>query len=370
MALLDLPIELLAALPPFLHNIEDFTNAASSCRALRLGFSLVEPPTILQLASRSAPTFFSPHPWFLVLATARQVSDWALGDKTRTQELREAFQGGMQGLLDLCFRVCGITMDDIRRLHLARFSLINPLANKLDQIAGNDWYAAEDFWNGGVSDAWTVDCHPQRAAFQIMIYWELFGSTLRAFFTPELNLPKFDLQTRLDFIKYCIPDWICDGGYPGFEVLPVGPYHPDAKEKEKLPVDQVALHHILSGGRWERLWKAARAEVGPDFEGDWRQEMWKCAFLSFGLESMEIVKDVKITSNVDKRFLVSNTIQPDPILTVAWHQRLSEIRGQIARLDAVTQKPLTTVIGIGRQNRVSQAPNMGAETYLCMARFF
>ncbi len=363
----DLPLEILAAVPSFMRNIEDFTNAASSCRTLRIAFSLTAPNTILRLAASSAPTFFSPHPLFLIMATARRVSDWAIGVESRTQELRKAFQGGIEALYDLCLRIGGLTMDDIRRLHLARFSTVNPLSNKIDQMAGSQWYGIDDFWNGGVSEAWTVLCEAERSAFHIMIYWELFGSTLRAYLEPDLGLPKFDLQTRLDFIKYCIPDWICEGGYPGLEVLPVGPYLPGSKTQEHLPSDQIALQHILHCGRWERLWQRPMLEIGPDFNDDWRQALWKNACLSFGMESMEIIKDIKVTSDVDQRYLASKTVQPDPVLTPSWCQRLSGIREQIEQLDSVRHKPNTTLIGDVLQHSLFEIPNIAEEIYVCMA---
>ncbi|RDW71654.1 hypothetical protein BP5796_07688 [Coleophoma crateriformis] len=367
MHLTELPVELLAALPSFIRNLEDYTNAASTCRTLRIAFALAAPHTILRLAASSAPTFFSPHPWFLVMATARQVSDWAVGSESRTQELRRAFQGGISSLYDLCLHVGGLTMEDIRRLHLARFSTINPLANKIDQMAGSQWYGAPAFWNGGVSEAWTVSCEPERSVFHIMVYWELFGSTLRAYLEPDLGLPKFDLATRLDFIKYCIPDWICNGGYPGLEVLPIGPYLPGSDTQKNLPADQIALQFILNCGRWQRLWEKPMFEVGPDFANEWRQALWKNSCMSFGMESMEIVTEMKVTSEVDSRYLASQTVQPDRVLTPAWHQRLSRVRAQIEQLDAVQHRPRTTVIGTVLQHPVSDAPNLAEETYVCMA---
>jgi hypothetical protein len=371
MLLIELPTEILAALPSFLYNIEDFMNAASSCRTLRNAFTLAKPNTILQLAAVSAPVFFSPHPWFLVLATARQVSDWAAGNESRMQELRKAFQGGMEGLYDLCLRVGGLPMDKVRQLHLSRFSTINPLSNKIDQMAADQWYDVTNFWSGAVSEANTIHCVPQRSAFQIMIYWELFGGTLRAFLEPDLCLPKIDLLTRLEYIKYCIPDWICEDGYPGLEVLPVGPYlRPPGSEDVSLPADQIALNHILTCGRWRRLWQRPMLEVGPDLEDQWRQVLWENACLSFGLESMDIIKDVNVTSEVDQRYLASEIVQPDPVLTPMWHQRLSTLRQQIEHLDSAHQKPETRMIGERRPAPLSEAPNMAAEVHVCMAAYW
>ena len=103
-------------------------------------------------------------------------------------------------------------MEDIRRLHQARFSIINPLADQIDRMAGDQWYESvnEDFWNGGVSEPATLETESALAAFQIIIYGELFASSMQAFLESEKKLlPSFDVETRLDYIKYCIPDRTC-----------------------------------------------------------------------------------------------------------------------------------------------------------------
>ncbi|KAJ9144900.1 hypothetical protein NKR23_g5570 [Pleurostoma richardsiae] len=288
MHLLDLPRELLAGLPAHLRNIEDFNNMRSTCRTLRAIFEGTLPNTVLRLAAASAPTFFSPHPHFLVMATARQVSDWALGHEERTKQLVEAFRGGIDGLYALCVEKAGLTLEDVRRLHLARFSVINPLADKIDKMAGRQWYATPNFWSGGVSEPYTIETEADRAAFQVIIYGELFASTMRAHLEPERNLPRFGRDVRIEFIKYCIPDWVCEGGYKGFEVLPSGPYRKD-REVERINGDQVALHHILSSRRWARLWEPVMRAVGPDFEDKRCQAVWWNAVQTQGLEGMELV---------------------------------------------------------------------------------
>jgi hypothetical protein len=89
------------------------------------------------------------------------------------------------------------------------FSFISPIADMIGRCAGAQWCATPNFWDGGVSDAATISVEPTRPLFQIIIYGELFCSTMRAALVPALRLPRFDLDMRLDFIKYCIPDWTC-----------------------------------------------------------------------------------------------------------------------------------------------------------------
>ncbi|ESK94725.1 hypothetical protein Moror_14220 [Moniliophthora roreri MCA 2997] len=143
MQLLDLPFEVLCSLPLYIRNIEDFNEASSTCSILYRAFSTATPNTILRLAAASSPTFFTPH--LLIAATARQVSDWALQSSSNTEALREALQGGTDGLLNLCVEKAGLTLDDLRRLHLARFSLVNPSSDKIDKMAGDQWYQTPNF---------------------------------------------------------------------------------------------------------------------------------------------------------------------------------------------------------------------------------
>jgi hypothetical protein len=306
MNLLDLPNEILSSLPLYINNIETFTSAASSCWRLRENFAKAHPKTVLLLADASAPTFFSPHPHYLITATARQVSGWALGNKENTDRLRKAFQGGIDGLYNFCIDNpnIGLTMEDIRRLHQARFSIINQLADQIDKMAGDQWYqsAPGNFWNGGVSEAYTLYTEPTLAAFQIIIYGELFASSMQAFLESEKKLlPSFDVEARLDYIKYCIPDRSCQS-YPGLEVLPTGPYAPGMEDR--YASHQVSLEHILHSRRWRRMWRQAIrmidrnfGEAGQEEDGDigeyedepWNRRLYRDALQTLGLEGMQLV---------------------------------------------------------------------------------
>jgi hypothetical protein len=304
MNLLDLPNEILSSLPVYINNIETFTNAASSCRRLRENFAKAHPKTVLLLADASAPTFFSPHPHYLLTAITRQASDWALGNKGNTDRLRKAFQGGIDGFYAFCINNpnIGLTMKDIRRLHQAQFSIINPLADRIDGMAGDRWYTTENFWDGGVSEPYTLQTEPTIAAFQIIIYGELFASTMQAFLeSGKKLLPSFDVETRLDYIKYCIPDRSCRS-YPGLDVLATGPYGPGVEHQYESY--QVSLEHVLHCRRWRRMWRRAMRMIDRNFEeaeqeedGDigeyedepWNRRLYRDALQTQGLEGMQLV---------------------------------------------------------------------------------
>ncbi|KAL1855008.1 hypothetical protein Plec18170_004420 [Paecilomyces lecythidis] len=335
---------------------------ASSCRRLRDNFAKTSPRTILQLAAASAPTFFSPHPHFLVMAVARQVSDWAIKSKENTQIFRKALQGGIDGFYDFCINSeevkAGLTMDDIRRLHLSRFSIINPFADQIDKMAGDQWYREPRFWNGGVSEPATLYTDSNRAAFQIIIYGELFGSSMDAFLEPDKQLPYIDLDTRLDYFKYCVPDVMCSS-YAGMEVLNVGPY----ADRAALSVeDQVALRHIFTCRRWRRMWSRGTQKIGERFPGDlawpygtddgdepWRLKIYRDALQIQGLEGMQIV-----------------TLPADKI-SKNYVERVMKMRQQILSLPGPL--PLRR-IGTRLQAPVSEAPDPGQEVYVCMASYW
>ena len=345
MHLLELPVEIISSIPPFIRNIEDFTNFSSTCRALHNIFSSTHPKTILRLADASAPTFFSPHPHFLVASTARELSSWAIQSDENTDELRKAFQSGIDGLYELCLSKCGLTLAQIRHWHSSRFRIINPLSNEIDKMAGQQWYSTPNFWNGGVSEPYTVHSEPDRQTFQIIIYGELFASTMDAWLQPERSLPWFDMQTRLDFVKYCIPDWCCEGGYPGLEVLATGPYAPLPEgERREYVADQGALDHILNCGRWQRPWNRVCTAINIHFADEWKQKMWFDAVQMQGLEGMEAM------------------------LSEAGLQRqranLERIYSQINALEE-QQKPATNHIGRCRE-MVSDAPDFSNEVHVCV----
>ncbi|KAH7383145.1 hypothetical protein BKA64DRAFT_178707 [Cadophora sp. MPI-SDFR-AT-0126] len=346
MNLLELPAELLGLIPLHLRDIEDFTNASSSCRTLRNVFSKTRPNQILQLAAVSSRVFFRPDPFFLIAATVRQVSDWALQSDENAGVLRAAFMGGVDTLLALCVEQAGITLEEIRRLHLMRFSTLNPVADMIDKAAGPQWYSTPNFWDGGVSDAATIYCDPVRTMYQITIYGELFSSSFRAFLEPEKPSPRFDIHMRLDFIRYCIPDYDCFLGVPGMErPKEVGPYDPVKLEDVGPEHDQVALRHVFLCRRWREAWEEVRRQVGGDFEDGWRQDMWKSFVECQGLNGLEMIRPGNV----------------EPV-----RERLSSARRRIEELEV---QPQTYKFGKWG-NPGTENPDMLKEVFILMAGFW
>jgi hypothetical protein len=260
-----------------------------------------------------------------------------------------------------------------------RFSIINPLSEAIDGMAGRKWATTEDFWDGGVSEPATLMAEADRAAMQIIIYGELFGSTFDHLLEkgPAGSEGEvFTIEDRLEFVKYCIPDPCCRS-WSTLVVKPVGPYSP-SRADGNIPEDQLVLQHLLTCRRWRRMWRAAMAKVDNDLflvgrehepkahhwtdyyswvdeEGQndlpglakerWREKLYRDALVYQGIEGMQLVTAPK--EKVDTKVL----------------EKARWIRSKIANLD----HPFDTVIfGPRSKIEISIAPDLSQETWLCM----
>ena len=213
----------------------------------------------------------------------------------------------------------------------------------IDRCAGAQWYSTPNFWNGGVSQPATISVEPEIALFQIIIYGELFCSSMRAAFEPALELPRFALDMRMDFINYCIPDQACWAAYVGLEVLYIGPYAPnDWDAIHQIRQNQVGLIHILKCRTWREAWETVRHQIGPDFDEEWRQEMWHSAVQMQGLDGLEMLRP----GGVEK-----------------WRHRLEEMRNKIEALDS-RFRPSVHKFGL-HEHSASDSPSMADEVFVC-----
>lgn len=225
----------------------------------------------------------------------------------------------MPGLMNLSLAHAeGVTMQRIRELHALRFSTINPVVNLIDQCIGQQWSATPDFWDGGVSDAATIQADPPENFFHLAIYGGLFGHAFDALLDPSspsttgpATRLASDVDTRLEFIKYCIPDAYCyacqflsrDVRLPDGTIDPrracqaIGPY----RSLDKLPPpqahfamdengNQLAVLHLLRSSRWAPSWTAVREAVGGDFDVEWKQRLWEMVVWCQGLEGMDMIR--------------------------------------------------------------------------------
>lgn len=316
--LLSLPRDILILLPDYIHNIEDYTNFSSTCKALRNCMGTASSHTILLLAAVQSTTFFRPSPHFLVTATARELGNWARESAANETELANRLEDGIDGLLDLALKHCGLNMERIRQLHLQRFSIINPVTDLIDKCVGSQWYTTPNFWSGGVDDAYTIDANPPAALFHLALYGELFGCDFEAFLDPAgRSARRLSVDTRFEFIKYCVPDYASydcqesahgvrmpDGQIdPRRAVKQTGPYAEDAEPCRDQ--NNIALVWLIQSSRWKPHWREMRAKAGitdfqtafadywwydPDDEQDWRQRMLEAIMICQGLDGLGMIR--------------------------------------------------------------------------------
>lgn len=302
----SLPQDILVMLPEYIHNIEDYTNLSSTCRTLRNAMATATPNTILRLAAAQSKIFFRPDPLFLLVATARELGIWARKSDANEQAFASKCKGSNEGLLELALEHCGLTPQRIRELHLARFTIINPVVDIIDKCVGNQWYAIEDFWSGGVSDACTIPAEPAETFFHLAIYGELFASELEALLMNQdaqaSATRMLKVSTRLAFVKHCIPNLAFTG---------IG----------NSNANGFALQHTVRSSRWRPYWKEMRALAGvADFQegfeygkfslleereeekgpNEWRQDLWESVMLCQGLEGLGMMLPRSRDAWVDK----------------------------------------------------------------------
>lgn len=370
--LLDLPRDILVLLQEFLHNIEDYMNVASTCRTLRECMDTPKPNTILHLAVAQSRTFFRPSPLFLVTATARELGNWARRSDANEKEFALRMEDGVEGLLDLALQHCGLTMQRIRELYEMRFSIVNPVTDIIDTCVGQQWYSTPDFWNGGVDDAYTIHAEPSDTLFHLAMYGELFAPDFEPILNDDTYARRLSVDTRLEFIKYCLPDFACaqngnvgagdillaDGSMdPRRVVKDTGPYRKDSNGNIRWTKDNnIALTWVIRSSRWRPRWQQMRAKAGPDFQEDfddgwwydedtsedWRQRMWENIMVCQGLEGLGMIR---------------------PGLQDLWIDKVREWREKIAALEREPPKTL-----VGRQGTL-EYPFLLGDLRICASGF-
>ena len=371
----DLPPELILKVAEHVRDIKDHMNLSSSSRKLRSTLEHTDPKAILRLAAAASRTFFQPSPHFLIAATAKQLSSWAAASSDHVDELRNAFRGGNEALLELCIDKCELTISDIRRMHEMRFSTINPIVDMIAKAAGKQWYATPNFWHGGVEYACTVDCDPPETFFHLATYGGLFGPALNEYLDSGEIPAALDIDSRLEYVKYCIPDWAChrcqpnaanamlsDRTYdPRRKVDRIGPYVND----NGYPGHQFAARHVLACRKWRQAWRDVREHLGGDFQADWqpyppnkrhkedgeqawKQDLWEDVVMMQGLEGMD---------------MIANWTNPGGVAVEKWRSFLDGKRSQIARK---VKKPRE--VAVGRQITY-EWPSLRSDLSICMSGF-
>lgn len=152
--------------------------------------------------------------------------------------------------------------------------------------------------------------------FHLIIYGELFAPDLDAFLEGDAQKRRLTVDTRLEFIKYCVPDFAChlkgraESSDPRRAVKSTGPYalwSLDGSYEVFPKNNNLALTWVIRSARWRPHWRAVRDKAGPDFQadfvdewwadeaggdsGDWRQRLWENVMICQGFEGLEMIRE-------------------------------------------------------------------------------
>ncbi|KAF1996318.1 hypothetical protein P154DRAFT_525608 [Amniculicola lignicola CBS 123094] len=309
---LNLPKDILISLPEYMEVIEDLINLSATCRAMRELYYDPPPRVVLRLCSESNVSLFRPLRYFLVAAVSEQLANWASKSQTNVFALQDCCKEGVDGLLDLCMEHCGLSIAHLRELHVLRSSTFDVVIEFIDKCYGSQCYGEDDFWDT-VEDVYTIASDAQDHFYQLAIYGGLFGPTRRAYLekgtmvTGSNGVVVGGVETRMEFIKYCIPDLaaVYNNESSGVPVHPlrhidyIGPYKKTSDGRfAPIKDNQDALMTCLKRKKFSKYWDSVRLLAGPDFPDDsgdvwdpagWKQRIWQTVILCHGLDGFQMM---------------------------------------------------------------------------------
>lgn len=280
--LADLPRDILITLPSFLHTLEDLNNLSSTCRELRLCMSDADPKLVLRLANASRH-LFQPWPFVLLATTARQLGDWARQDPANEAELVAAMEQDTlsedvcEDLLSLAVDKLGLTIARIRQFHELRKNVLSPLTSVMCDCTDLEWAPRENerrSWidhgrhSAEIPPAMVI-AEPDVVLLQLSIYAELFGPDLASLLEQEDSTQKkrkLSVDTRLTYMKYCIPGWSLRrcidysnrSNNSRTTIREIGPYrrlrHQKQPHKEVGNANEL-LRYTLRHPTWRKHWR-------------------------------------------------------------------------------------------------------------------
>lgn len=140
MQLTDLPAELIASLPNYLHSLDDLYSLIRTSRFFynTCANTFATFPPIF--AKKNGQDLLPPYPQLLLAGTARQIADWAVQSERNRQKLYDVITAGNEELLDLAVQASRLSLDDVHALHKAKIDIVNPLNHVLDLDCGPKLY--------------------------------------------------------------------------------------------------------------------------------------------------------------------------------------------------------------------------------------
>ena len=396
-----IPLTVLSLLPPHLDSITTLVSLLTLSHSTRsIILETLTPATLFHLCYIS-PTIFPP--WYLLSIISPSLSTRLSTTTTFRNSFKFACRHGPTSLLSNIHTQHSIptflpfNFLSLQHAHILH-QLINPLTDLVDKCIGAQWLNCEDFWNGGREDAVTLYGEADQSVWQCIVYGELFGkryeeglewllerqcidsSTQDSHHTnagdetlnhDEKNEIKdangvakkdndkddpgvmdqrtwarrngCDVSLRLEYIKYCIPDWhilssvkhplsnqraVTSSYLPSPSPSPPSPSSPHPSSSSNTPpvppihslrnlsLDSVysnpatlgqtehasaLLHLLCQSPLWAQITSAIRLCAGPDFgistyesfnglEGPgWKQLLWENALWTMGWDAVELI---------------------------------------------------------------------------------
>lgn len=214
-----------------------------------------------------------------------------------------------------------------------------------------------------MDDAYTIHADPPETLLHLVIYGELFAPDFDAFLA-GVGIRTISVDTRLEFVKYCVPDFACECADPELSisdprraVKAVGPYAPsETHHRYRGDNHNLALTWVIRSTRWKPHWKSLRAMAGPDFQDDfddqwwydaaddqdWRQRMWECVMICQGFGTLQMLR---------------------PHLRQSWVPTITQWRDQIRRLP---REPVTVMVG---RQATLQYPYLLGDLRICVSGY-
>ncbi|KAI1174778.1 hypothetical protein F4777DRAFT_579671 [Nemania sp. FL0916] len=281
--LLSLPLELFELVASSLPRIEDLFSLASTCTQLRAYVTGISPRMVLRAAAAS--NLFQPSP-LLATAVAREVGQWArLSDKNERKLAVVVAHLGVQGIVGLALQHCGLPWERVRQLQSLKFSLISPVQDLVDKYIGYKSFMKHD--RRTPDEPYTklelrayLKYETSDTLFHLVLYGELFAPDFEPVLNGDKTARKLSVATRLEFIKYCIPDHKCfTFAYPGPDprraTRRIGPYKYGVRDHrlEKIPCSNRALSSLIQniGPLYRAL--RARADVS-EFDDKFEEKVY------------------------------------------------------------------------------------------------
>lgn len=263
MQLTDLPAELIASLPNYLHSLDDLYSLVGTSRIFCntcANTSATFPPTF---AKKYGQNLLPPHPHLLLAGTARQIADWAVQSERNRQELYDAITRGNEGLQDLAVQVARLSLNDVRALHQAKIDVVNPLSRVLDLECGQG--ERQRYRDDEESSVLTVCEDVDQALYNYLIYCELFHHSVDAALDPSMDIVPLSTELRMHWIAQCMPDNNCKASPAGKEYQMLDYQHMSQSDGflnfSKIPKLLLGKPQALAGVN------------GPEYEGLSPQEI-------------------------------------------------------------------------------------------------